>query len=214
MRQITHQNEAAGAAGSSAAESFWFEGAGGDAGGRIDVAAAPFRCVEEISDAASDSRRPAGGCGRRVGISLERAVMAAPGYVVVMINPRGSFGYGAKIHGRDQPRLGRESLRRFDERRGRGDREVSVYRRDAVGGGRRLVRRVHGGLDCHAYGPVQMPDQPCGTLRYGEHVRGDREFWFMDWEFGGPPWANPELYKKWSPSEYAAAWENSRLRLW
>ncbi len=31
------------------------------------------------------------------------------------------------------------------------------------------------------------------------------ELWFMDWEFGGPPWSNPELYKKWSPSEYASA---------
>ena len=24
-------------------------------------------------------------------------------------------------------------------------------------------------------------------------------------EFGGPPWANPELYTRWSPTEYAAA---------
>ena len=31
------------------------------------------------------------------------------------------------------------------------------------------------------------------------------ELWFMDWEFGGPPWSHPELYKKYSPSEYAAA---------
>ena len=38
------------------------------------------------------------------------------------------------------------------------------------------------------------------------------ELWFMDWEFGGPPWANPELYKKWSPSEYAARWANIRRR--
>ena len=31
------------------------------------------------------------------------------------------------------------------------------------------------------------------------------ELWFMDWEFGGPPWSNPELYRRWSPNEYASA---------
>lgn len=25
----------------------------------------------------------------------------------------------------------------------------------------------------------------------------------MNWEFGGPPWSSPELYRKWSPHEYA-----------
>jgi dipeptidyl aminopeptidase/acylaminoacyl peptidase len=31
------------------------------------------------------------------------------------------------------------------------------------------------------------------------------ELWFEEWEFGGPPWSNPELYKKWSAHEYASA---------
>jgi dipeptidyl aminopeptidase/acylaminoacyl peptidase len=31
------------------------------------------------------------------------------------------------------------------------------------------------------------------------------ELWFQDWEFGGMPWAAPELYRKWSPSEFAGA---------
>ena len=26
------------------------------------------------------------------------------------------------------------------------------------------------------------------------------ELWFPEWEFKGPPWANPEMYAKWSPS--------------
>jgi dipeptidyl aminopeptidase/acylaminoacyl peptidase len=28
------------------------------------------------------------------------------------------------------------------------------------------------------------------------------ELWFIEWEFKGTPWENPELYKKWSPSTY------------
>ena len=28
------------------------------------------------------------------------------------------------------------------------------------------------------------------------------ELWFTDWEFKGVPWEHPELYEKWSPSNF------------
>jgi len=28
------------------------------------------------------------------------------------------------------------------------------------------------------------------------------ELWFVEWEFGGTPWDNPELYEKFSPHRY------------
>jgi dipeptidyl aminopeptidase/acylaminoacyl peptidase len=28
------------------------------------------------------------------------------------------------------------------------------------------------------------------------------ELWFPEWDLGGPPWENPEAYRRWSPSEY------------
>jgi dipeptidyl aminopeptidase/acylaminoacyl peptidase len=28
------------------------------------------------------------------------------------------------------------------------------------------------------------------------------ELWFPEWDLGGPPWKSPEIYKKWSPSNY------------
>ena len=34
------------------------------------------------------------------------------------------------------------------------------------------------------------------------------ELWFPEWEFGGTPYHNPELYKKWSPSFYIANWDS------
>ena len=61
------------------------------------------------------------------GYRWNQQVMAAPGYVVVMVNPRGSTGYGQKFTAEISQRLGREGLRGFDEGAGRGDREVSVY---------------------------------------------------------------------------------------
>ena len=54
-------------------------------------------------------------------------VMAAPGYVVVMINPHGSTGYGQKFTAEISRDWGGEGLRGPDERRGHGDCEVSVH---------------------------------------------------------------------------------------
>ena len=37
------------------------------------------------------------------------------------------------------------------------------------------------------------------------------ELWFPEWEFKGTPWANPELYDKFSPSRYVAKWQTPTL---
>jgi dipeptidyl aminopeptidase/acylaminoacyl peptidase len=37
------------------------------------------------------------------------------------------------------------------------------------------------------------------------------ELWFPNWEFKGPPWMNRELYRKWSPHEYAANFKTPTL---
>ncbi len=37
------------------------------------------------------------------------------------------------------------------------------------------------------------------------------EIWFPNWEFKGPPWKNRELYRKWSPHEYAANFKTPTL---
>ena len=37
------------------------------------------------------------------------------------------------------------------------------------------------------------------------------EIWFMNWEFGGPPWEKREVYRKWSPHEYAQNFKTPTL---
>jgi len=37
------------------------------------------------------------------------------------------------------------------------------------------------------------------------------ELWFAEWEFKGPPWKNQELYRKWSPQEYAQNFKTPTL---
>jgi dipeptidyl aminopeptidase/acylaminoacyl peptidase len=37
------------------------------------------------------------------------------------------------------------------------------------------------------------------------------ELWFPSWEFGGPPWKKRDVYRKWSPHEYAANFKTPTL---
>jgi dipeptidyl aminopeptidase/acylaminoacyl peptidase len=37
------------------------------------------------------------------------------------------------------------------------------------------------------------------------------ELWFANWEFGGPPWTKRDVYRKWSPHEYAANFKTPTL---
>jgi len=40
---------------------------------------------------------------------------------------------------------------------------------------------------------------------------GTEELWFEEWEHGGPYYAAPELYEKYSPSQYVANWKTPML---
>ncbi len=37
------------------------------------------------------------------------------------------------------------------------------------------------------------------------------ELWFPEWEFGGPPWKKRDVYRKWSPHEYAQNFKTPTL---
>ncbi len=132
-------------------------------------------------------------------------VMSAPGYAVLMINPRGSFGYGEKF----TEEISRDWGGKVYEDLMKGvDAALAKYtfldssRMAAAGGsyGGYMVDWIatHTGrfkcLISHA-GPYDEAGM------YGE----TEELWFMEWEFSGPPWMYPQLYEKWSPSSYAAA---------
>jgi dipeptidyl aminopeptidase/acylaminoacyl peptidase len=132
-------------------------------------------------------------------------LMAALGYVVLMINPRGSFGYGQRFTEEINRDWGGKV---YDDLMRGVDRAIAEYpfvdgsRLAAAGGsyGGYMVDWIatHSGrfkcLISHA-GPYD------DLSMYG----ATEELWFMDWEFGGTPWSNPELYEKWSPSEHASA---------
>jgi dipeptidyl aminopeptidase/acylaminoacyl peptidase len=131
-------------------------------------------------------------------------MFAAPGYVVVTVNPRGSTGFGQEFT--DQIS---------------GDWGGKVY--EDLMKGIDYVLEAYPFIDDErmasagaSYGGYMMNWFAGHTNRFKCLVNHDgvynlesmygatEELWFPEWEFYGTPWTNPDMYAKWSPHKYAA----------
>src|ERR1700722_11570264 len=206
LQQVTHQNGALLAeVALPAAETFWFEGAEKTQVEGLLIRPPHFDAGEKYPTLFLIHGGPQGAWMDAWGYRWNQQVMAAAGYVVVMINPRGSTGYGQKF----TAEISRDWGGRVYEDLMKGlDAAIAKYpfidgaRVGAAGG-------LYGGgmID---WVPAQRDRFKCLISHAGPYdlvseYGATEELWFADWEFGGPPWAKPELYRKWAPSEYAAA---------
>jgi dipeptidyl aminopeptidase/acylaminoacyl peptidase len=205
-RQITHQNSVLlSQLDLAAPESFWFEGAEKTQVQGMIIRPPNFDASKKYPALLLIHGGPQGAWTDSWGYRWNQQVMAAPGYVVVVINPRGSTGYGQKF----VSEISRDWGGKVYEDLMKGmDAAIAKYpfidgsRVGAAGGsyGGYMVDWIatHTGrfkcLISHA-GPYDEASMAGAT----------EELWFQDWEFGGMPWAAPELYRKWSPSEFAGA---------
>ncbi|MFO0957550.1 MAG: S9 family peptidase [Isosphaeraceae bacterium] len=138
-------------------------------------------------------------------------LFAAPGYVVVAVNPRGSTGFGQKFT--DQ--ISQDWTGRVYEDLMKGlDYALATYpfldkdRMAAAGGsyGGFMVNWIEGHTDrfkaliSHA-GVFDTPS------KYGT----TEELWFPEWEFGGTPWDKPELYQKHNPAAFVKNFKTPML---
>ncbi|MFL6439890.1 MAG: prolyl oligopeptidase family serine peptidase [Terriglobales bacterium] len=138
-------------------------------------------------------------------------LFAANGYVIVMINPRGSTGYGQKF---------------IDEINGDwgGKPFVDLMR------GLDYVEKTYAFIDrdreCAlgaSYGGYMIDWMLGHSTRFKCLVAHDgmfntvssfgttEELWFNTWEFKGTPWTNPGTYKKWSPNLSAPKFKTPTL---
>ena len=206
VRQVTHQNEALlSQLDLPKAEPFWFEGAAGMQVEGLMLRPPNFDASKKYPMLLLIHGGPQGEWDDSWGYRWNEQLMASPGYVVVAINPRGSFGYGHKfteeISGDWGGKVYEDLMKGVDAALAKYP-FIDSQKLAAAGGsyGGYMVDWIatHTGrfkcLISHAgpYDAVSM---------YGE----TEELWFTDWEFGGRPWAKPELYTRWSPSEYADA---------
>jgi dipeptidyl aminopeptidase/acylaminoacyl peptidase len=131
-------------------------------------------------------------------------MFASPGYVVVMINRRGSTGFGQRFVDEINDDWGGKAYTDLMEGT---DYVLGKYafidgsRMAAAGGS-------YGGFmmdwfATHAKGRFRALVSHAGVYDQTS-MYATEELWFPDHEFRGTPWTNPESYAKWSPSTYAA----------
>jgi dipeptidyl aminopeptidase/acylaminoacyl peptidase len=204
VRQITHQNTSlVEQLDLRAAEPFWFDGAGGTKVEGLLVKPPHFDASKKYPMLFLVHGGPQGAWDDEWGYRWNAQVMAAPGYVVVMVNPRGSTGYGQKFTDEIQGDWGGKvyedlmkgvdyAVARFSfidgSRLGEAGGSYGGYMTDWIA--------THTGrfrcLISHA-GPYDL------TSMYGS----TEELWFVEHDLEGTPWTNPQMYLKWSPSSYA-----------
>jgi dipeptidyl aminopeptidase/acylaminoacyl peptidase len=127
-------------------------------------------------------------------------LFAASGYVVVMINPRGSTGYGQQFV---DDINGDWGGRPFDDLMLGLDFAENKYsfidrqRECALGAsyGGYMANWILGHSDRFkcivSHDGMFNPESAYGTTE---------ELWFNEWEFTGTPWSNRALYRRWSPA--------------
>jgi dipeptidyl aminopeptidase/acylaminoacyl peptidase len=206
LRQITHANDALLAQlDLSAMETFWFAGAGKTQVEGLLVKPPNFDASKKYPMLLLIHGGPQQAWDDAWGYRWNQQMMASPGYVVVMINPRGSPGYGEKFEAEVSRDWGGKV---YDDIMKGVDAAIGKYsfidgtRLAAAGGsfGGYMVDWIATHSD-----RFKCLISHAGSWNQVSMYGATEELWFMDWEFGGPPWSKPELYKKYSPSEYAAA---------
>ncbi len=142
---------------------------------------------------------PQGAWGDEWSYRWNAELFAANGYVVIMINPRGSTGYGQEfidqINGDWGGKPYIDLMRGLDYAEARypfidKSRECALgasyggYMADWILGHTHRFRCIvtHDGMF--------NPESAYGTTD---------ELWFNEWEFKGTPWTNREMYRRWSP---------------
>jgi dipeptidyl aminopeptidase/acylaminoacyl peptidase len=138
------------------------------------------------------------------------AAFAARGYVVVATDFHGSIGYGQKFKEAIVGDWG--GLPYDDVMRATDAAEklpfVEPGHTCAAGAsyGGYLIDWIAGHTD--RFRCLVSHDDVYDTVaEYGS----TEELWFPEWEFRGPPWKSPELYRKFSPSSYAQNFKTPTL---
>jgi dipeptidyl aminopeptidase/acylaminoacyl peptidase len=138
------------------------------------------------------------------------AIFASAGYVVFAPNPHGSTGFGQQfceqISGEWGGAVFEDIQRGVDAVVALG--YVDASRIGAAGGsyGGYMVNWILG--HDHRFKALMSH---AGVYNLESMYGSTEELWFPEWEFRGPPWENPELYEKWSPHRFAAAFKTPTL---
>ena len=210
--QLSHLNDATLAKiDMQPVEAFWFAGAGGTKVQGFLLKPPNFNKDAKYPMKFLIHGGPQGQWGDEWSYRWNAELFAADGYVVVMINPRGSTGYGqAFIDGINRDWGGKpyvdlingldyaEKTYPFIDK----DRECAL----GASFGSYMINWILG--HTNRFKCLVSHD---GTFNTESAYGTTEELWFPEWEFGDTPWTNREGYRKWSPHLFAAQFKTPTL---
>lgn len=132
------------------------------------------------------------------------ALFASPGYVVLLINRRGSTGFGQKFTDEIQDDWGGKAFTDLMEGTG-----YALKKYPFIDGNRMAAAGAsYGGFmmdwfASQAKGRFTAIISHAGTYNQESQYGATEELWFPEREFKGTPWSNPASYARWSPKTYA-----------
>lgn len=202
--QLSHHNAARlSALDMNSPESFWFEGAGGTRVEGMLIRPPQFDAAKKYPMLLLIHGGPQSLWTDSWGYRWNEELFAAPGYVAVMINPRGSTGYGQKFTDEVTDDWGGKV---YEDLMKGTDYVLAKYpfvdaKRVAAAGG------SYGGymvdwIATHT-GRFKALISHAGVYDKPGMYGATEELWFEEHDMQGTPWTNPESYHKWSPSTYA-----------
>ena len=203
VRQLTHQNDSIlSSVEINAPETFWFEGAEGTKVQAMLIRPPKFDVTKKYPLLVLLHGGPQTMWSNAWGYRWNAEVFSAAGYVTLMINRRGSTGYGQKFTDEITNDWGGKAY--VDVMNG-VDFTLKKYpfiddTRMAAAGG--------------SYGGYMADWIATHTGRFKAIVShasvydkvamyATEELWFEEHDMQGTPWSNPESYKKWAPVTYA-----------
>jgi len=203
VRQLSHQNDAILAAlEMNPPETFWFEGAEGTKVQAMLIRPPKFDGTKKYPLLVLLHGGPQTMWSNAWGYRWNAQVFSAAGYVTLMINRRGSTGYGQKFTDEITNDWGGKAY--VDVMNGV---DYTLKKYSFVDGARMAAA---GG----SYGGYMADWIATHNGRFKAIVShasvydkvsmyATEELWFEEHDMQGTPWSNPESYRKWAPVTYA-----------
>ena len=209
---LTHLNDRAlSQVVMSPLESFWFAGAEDAKVQGFLVKPPNFDASKKYPVKFLIHGGPQGAWGDDWSYRWNPELFAANGYVVVMVNPRGSTGYGQKfiddINGDWGGRAYEDLMKGLDYAEQHypfidKDRECAL----GASYGGYAINWIMGHTNRFkclvSHDGMFNTESAWGTTE---------ELWFNEWEFKGTPYTNREMYRKWSPHLFATNFKTPTL---
>ncbi len=212
QRQLTHTNQALlDQLSLQPLEPFWFEGAEGDRVQGFIVKPPNFDPSRKWPVVFLVHGGPQGAWSDNFHYRWNYNMFAAPGYVVVAVNPRGSTGYGQEFTDEITMDWGG---RVFTDLMNGLDYALAHYsyldRNDMAAAGASYGGYMMNWFQGHTHRFRTIVNHD-GLFDLRSMYYATEELWFPEWEFGGPPWEGSDAYDRWNPAAFVDQWDTPML---